>query len=890
MPLCSANNPIAVIGIDAQFGERNTIDKVERALYLGDISTVSSEHYTEIDIKASVDRMAQANGIDLANIQTVIIKSTSTLALDNTLANSFTSLDQALVTIKSLLEQGEVVALIGVNNLDLYNVDLSPDINKAVEQEKNTISFDHAFNEYQPVGGIASLLLCSEKLIVQKVSREKQASIHPRNVYAWLSGIAYTETAKQATELKEAELKLVIESAITAAKLQTDDIGLLEVSALAKPVYSQSESVALLNCYNGSPLTTALTSTRSITGEGAGFSQILGLLRTVIALQQSYIPSILGWEKPTEQHLDLWQSSSFYCAIQARPWYPNSGRKINTKEADKRHAAYSCLTETGYSHIVISEHLSTLQTDKAGKRPVHTNGFIASSALKLILLSGNSEDELQYKLQQLQTESRNSKADNVDLTDIAIQCYQSFLTDPEEKYTLSLLADSAQTLQSEIQLAVTGIKRVFSTHDNEWKTPKGSYFTKTPVATKSENSICFMYPGIGATYVGLGRDLFHLFPEIYPPLLNLTDDLSLTLKDKLLNPRSITKLSFEELKQNELRLRASLADIAEAGVGFSCVFTQIFEQVFKVKADFATGYSMGEVSMYAALGCWQQPGLMSDRLMHSTTFNQQLCGDLLTLRKHWQLDLADISDVKNENNTKSEKIQPERLWETYTIKATLAEVEQASIDEPRVYCTIINTPDSVVLAGYPAACLRVINTLGVRAMPLNMANAIHSPPAKREYNNMVELYTMAVNTRIQTKMYSSSCYLPIPQLSKTIAHSIAKCLCERVDFPRLISALYDRGARIFIEMGPGRSLSSWVDKIIEPRMEAVGTGHDADASKNNHVSVPVNAKGTSDELTYFRAIAKLTSQGVMLDLNSLFYGSIIMPSLVKNNQYTREKV
>jgi PfaB family protein len=184
----------------------------------------------------------------------------------------------------------------------------------------------------------------------------------------------------------------------------------------------------------------------------------------------------------------------------------------------------------------------------------------------------------------------------------------------------------------------------------------------------------------------------------------------------------------------------------------------------------------------------------------------------------------------------------------------------------------------------------VINTLGVRAMPLNMANAIHSPPAKREYNNMVELYTMAVNTRIQTKMYSSSCYLPIPQLSKTIAHSIAKCLCERVDFPRLINALYDQGARIFIEMGPGRSLSSWVDKIIEPRIEAVGTSHDADATKNNHVSVPVNAKGTSDELTYFRAIAKLTSQGVKLDLNSLFYGSIVMPSLVKNNQYTREKV
>jgi hypothetical protein len=40
--------------------------------------------------------------------------------------------------------------------------------------------------------------------------------------------------------------------------------------------------------------------------------------------------------------------------------------------------------------------------------------------------------------------------------------------------------------------------------------------------------------------------------------------------------------------------------------------------------------------------------------------------------------------------------------------------------------------------------------------------------------------------------------------------------------------------------------------------------------------VPVNAKGTSDELTYFRAIAKLVSHGVKLDLHRLFHGSIVV--------------
>ena len=205
----------------------------------------------------------------------------------------------------------------------------------------------------------------------------------------------------------------------------------------------------------------------------------------------------------------------------------------------------------------------------------------------------------------------------------------------------------------------------------------------------------------------------------------------------------------------------------------------------------------------------------------------------------------------------------------------------ASEGEERVYCTIINTPDSLLLAGYPEDCLRVIKKLGVRAMALNMANAIHSAPAKKEYQDMVELYTMEVNPRLKTKMYSSSCYLPVPQLSKAIAHSVAKCLCDRVDFPRLINTMHDKGARVFIEMGPGRSLCSWTDKILDFAVQGAveGTSEDDSSVTSQHkarVAVPVNAKGTSDELTYLRALAKLISHGVKLDIKTLFKGSIIV--------------
>ena len=207
--------------------------------------------------------------------------------------------------------------------------------------------------------------------------------------------------------------------------------------------------------------------------------------------------------------------------------------------------------------------------------------------------------------------------------------------------------------------------------------------------------------------------------------------------------------------------------------------------------------------------------------------------------------------------------------------------------EDRVYCTIINTPDNLVLAGQPQACERVIKKLAVSAMSLNMSNVIHSPPAATSYNAMVELYTLAVSERIQTQMYSSSCYLPVPQFSKAIANSIAKCLCDRVDLPRLINTLHQQGARIFIEMGPGRSLCTWVDKILNANANEhanenanINTTENDDSQLDNahekHVAIPVNAKGTSEELTYFRALAKLVSHGVDVDLESLFSGSIVV--------------
>lgn len=828
----------AIIGLDAQFqnqtSTQHNIDGVERALYLGKSlgkariqeNGKSQEQNNELDnscLKA-VERMAVANNVSSADIKVIVLAQNAdsedyvdNISIDIENVTVVCSLAKALQEIEILVSQNVLVALLGVN-LNNIGINLNKKDSSFQHQQLSeytaTISFDQHFNSYQHCTGIVGLLFSSVSF----------AQSHQVYVYAWLTAFAVGD-----------DIVKVTASALDKAEVSANAIGLLEVSALNEQ--ADIESTGLISAYaqiQQQKLTTAISCARSVTGEGEGLSQVLGLLRTVIALQQRYIPAISDWQQPIANDFKQWQDSSFYLPTESRPWYPQ-------QDGTAHFAAYSCLAaNSDYCHLVLAENKMVAEDDKHPANDIRHNGFIAASELEMVLITADDEHGLLLKLTELGTSQKS-------LSDIALSSYNALQANLGT-YTLVLLAESKEELNKEIQSAILGVVSAFESQ-KEWRTPKGSYFTPVPVnaASGEDQNITFLYPGIGATYVGLGRDLFHLFPEIHQDVANLADDIGASLKDTLLNPRTIVRPDFKALKQLDLNLRGNLADIAEAGVGFACVFTKVFENVFKVKADYATGYSMGEVSMYAALGAWQQPGLMSARLAQSDTFNHRLCGELLTLREHWGLG-AETAD--------------QLIWETYTIKATLDQVIAASEGEERVYCTIINTPDSLLLAGYPEDCLRVIKKLGVRAMALNMANAIHSAPANKEYDDMVELYTMEVMPRIKTKMYSSSCYLPVPQLSKAIAHSVAKCLCDRVDFPRLVNTMHDKGARVFIEMGPGRSLCSWVDKILD--------------AEKAHVSVPVNAKGTSDELTYFRAIAKLISQGVKLDLHTLFNGSIVV--------------
>jgi PfaB family protein len=535
-----------------------------------------------------------------------------------------------------------------------------------------------------------------------------------------------------------------------------------------------------------------------------------------------------------------WQSAGLY-------YLPDSTSYLTTK-SNQRHVVVSHFGDNKQELALVSE--SGCFTHDS------TNGFLAQHVNKPVIFYGESLDTLLVALNDAETKIKKFELDS--FTEFAQQQYQSYQTlkiqhDNElTVYCVVLIAYSFETLSQQLQLAISGVPTAIE-NAQVWKTPVGSYFSGQRVSVSlKQDLVSFIYPGVGALYVGMGKDLLRLFPECYEHLSDITDNLAYSFQDHLMTPRLANQPAAAMKGKLENSLRAELANIAEAGVSYACLLTTIFQEQLSIKATSAAGYSMGEVSMFAALGCWKTPQLLGQRLRQSKIFTEQLSGPLKRLQGLWL----------NEN-TKHEK-----HWESYYLKAGLMQVESLLPEFERVFVTIINTPDSLVIAGDPTQCLALAKRLSIRALPLDVPNIIHCDLAKNEYENMKALYALPVTSLVNCKLFSSSCYLPVPVTENAIAVSISKCLTEQVDFPRLIAAMHsapykakaEKANHVFIEMGAGKSLSTWIERILQT---------------DSATCLSVNQKNLDDYSSILKTIAPLISLGHPINLQSFFTGSLV---------------
>src|SRR5207247_4664262 len=103
----------------------------------------------------------------------------------------------------------------------------------------------------------------------------------------------------------------------------------------------------------------------------------------------------------------------------------------------------------------------------------------------------------------------------------------------------------------------------------------------------------------------------------------------------------------------------------------------------------------------------------------SPLFTTRLVGPKDAVREHWRLGPG----------------QPVG-WESRVLLARPDAIEAAMVGLERVYLTIVNAPEEVVIAGDPAACSELARRVGGESIAAPFGQVLHCRPVRSEQGEL----------------------------------------------------------------------------------------------------------------------------------------------------------
>jgi acyl transferase domain-containing protein/3-hydroxymyristoyl/3-hydroxydecanoyl-(acyl carrier protein) dehydratase len=342
----------------------------------------------------------------------------------------------------------------------------------------------------------------------------------------------------------------------------------------------------------------------------------------------------------------------------------------------------------------------------------------------------------------------------------------------------------------------------------------------------SDQSIAFLYPGVGQQYLGMGRQFCLAFPEI----LEKQD-----LENALLRDQFFINEFWHD--SDESLSGYSNGPAFGAQVAFGSLVTEVLKHA-GISPAAVLGYSLGESTGLVATRVWQARDEIYTRLVMSPLFREYLGGDSSAVCRHWGLPLGTKID-----------------WSSHTVRSGADEINLVLKDFDRVYLMNINTHRECVIGGDREQVEAVILRLGSESVQIPGLVAMHCAVVSEVKNEYAEFHKMDPVFVGGIRYYSCAtgeCYLPE---KAAIAESLLKHGVEGVNYPKVIEKAYADGVRIFIDIGPGRSLSRMVSEIL---------------ANKEHIAISMCPSGDQEVEGFLKGLALLYSHGFNLDMRVLF--------------------
>ncbi len=583
--------------------------------------------------------------------------------------------------------------------------------------------------------------------------------------------------------------KIAVRNAFEGLEYGPSDIGLMEAHGTSTKVGDSAEMAALNEIFKDVKTEIALGSVKSQIGHTKANAGMASLIKTALALHNKILPPSINFTEPSKS-ID-WQNSPFKVNIKARPWETKNLRRANISAfgfgGQNAHAA---LEEYDANHIYGTETIQeTVQETKTQILPqirveekMNYELLVEQEKLlgDMLIFSAPTREALFDLLTKISREVTDDKF-------YLVKNAYANHTAPRAQFAVSINAEDTQKLKTKIAYFIK-----IASGSNVWE-EQSLYLKMKGIypfhPTTQKPKVCFMFPGQGAQYVDMMKDLASKY-KIVRDTFEEADNISMKLAGVSLTEVIWSKPGEDKEKLKEREEGIKRTEITQPAILTANVAMMRLLYQFGIKPDVTMGHSLGEYGAAVAAGILS----FEDALKAVTMRGSAMAG------------------LNNKDNGKMAAV------------AASADKVEPELKKITGYVAVANKncPTQTVIAGESKSvddAVTMFNNMGMQAVVIPVSHAFHSAivrPAAEGYRKFLDTLHFNAPVLPITSNVSADFY---PNDIQAIKDTMVEQIMSSVEWIKQVELAYERGVRLFIEVGPKRILSAFVTNTLEGKKD-----------------------------------------------------------------------